>query len=127
MHERNGSFLKRRLHVDVRREQRPKSKKSVLFIYVSSREYSGVLTRLVSAKNATSSFGSLADSTYSIMFISYTLNPRDVYSRALKDVVAEDVCFALLVGRHSARSEVDGSVSACAAAFRERAGVNAQD
>lgn len=54
-------------------------------------------------------------------------DPRDVHSRALEDVVAQDICFALLVGRHGAGSEVDGSVGACAAALGERAWVDAED
>lgn len=59
-------------------------------------------------------------------FIQY-LNPRNVHSCALEDVVAQHVCFALLVGCHGARSEVDGSVGSCAAALGERAWVDAED
>lgn len=52
-------------------------------------------------------------------------DPRDVHPGALEDVVAQHVCFALLVGRHGARSQADGSVGACAAALGERAWVDA--
>ena len=54
-------------------------------------------------------------------------DPRDIDSRPLEDVVAQHVCFALLVGRHGARSQADGSVGACAAALGERAWVDAED
>lgn len=54
-------------------------------------------------------------------------DPRNIHSRALKYIVTQHFCFALLVGRHGAGSEVDGSVGACAAALGERAWVDAED
>jgi len=67
---------------------------------------------------------------YAISSVSFPIqhsNPRDVHPRALEDIVAQHVRFALFVRRHGAGSEVDGSVGACAAALGERTWVDAED
>lgn len=58
---------------------------------------------------------------------SYTSNPRNIHSRALKDIVTQHVCFAFFIGCHGARSEVDGSVGSCATTLGERAWIDAED
>jgi hypothetical protein len=54
-------------------------------------------------------------------------NSRHVHPRSLEHVMAQHVCFALLVGCRSARSKVHGSVGARAPTLGEGAWVYAED
>ena len=68
----------------------------------------------------------LVNTTLRSHFVQHS-NPRDVHSRALEDIVAQDICFALFVGCNGARSEIDGSVGACTTALGESAWVDAEN